>query len=390
MPQDQTKVRVAIQQPALPAYRVSVFHELAQRPKIELKVYYGERKGSPSSVHDVPFESQFVDLKEKKIAGYPVLWHAPQWRCADKRIHDVLVLSWDIHYLSLIPALIRARLRGVGTVLWGHGYSKRDKPWRRWPREQVAKLAGALLFYNKTAADNYREAHQGTDSVFVAPNAIDQSQIQAARQHWLDRADELASFKRENRLEGGPVILFVSRLDPDNRICLLIEALQELIQRYPNAQVVVIGKGDEERSRLTDLAEQAGVLDHIRFLGPIYQEQALAPWFLSATAFCYPANIGLSILHAFGYGLPVITSDRLEAQNPEIESLEHQANGLLYADGSSQALAQAISTLIDDAELHQRLSEHAYHTANTTFSISAMVDGMEAAIHHAAKIASRK
>ena len=111
-----------------------------------------------------------------------------------------------------------------------------------------------------------------------------------------------------------------------------------------------------------------------------YNEEALAPWFLCADAFCYPANIGLSILHAFGYGLPVVTSDRVEAQNPEIEALRHEENGLLYADGDARALAGALKMLFDDRGLRQRLSRAARATVCDRYNIARMVDGMEAAV----------
>ena len=37
-------IRVVIQQPALPKYRVPVFRELAKRPDIDLTLYFGEKK----------------------------------------------------------------------------------------------------------------------------------------------------------------------------------------------------------------------------------------------------------------------------------------------------------------------------------------------------------
>ena len=40
--------------------------------------------------------------------------------------------------------LLRARASGVKTVLWGHGYSKHEAPWRAWPRRKVASLADAV------------------------------------------------------------------------------------------------------------------------------------------------------------------------------------------------------------------------------------------------------
>ena len=125
-------------------------------------------------------------------------------------------------------------------------------------------------------------------------------------------------------------MLYVSRLDPDNRLDLAIQAVHQLQAEFPTLQFVAIGKGDAERQRLEKLVAHLDLAHQVRFLGPIYDELELAPWFLTADLFCYPQNIGLSLLHAFGYGLPVITSDHVESQNPEIEALRHGENGMLY------------------------------------------------------------
>lgn len=124
--------------------------------------------------------------------------------------------------------------------------------------------------------------------------------------------------------------------------------------------------------------------DRVIFPGAIYDEQELAPWFLSATLFCYPQNIGLSILHAMGYGLPVVTSDRVDNQNPEITALDHGRNGLLYTHADLDALARALDTIVSDPGLRERMSRAAHETATTTFTIKNMADGMEAALRYAA------
>ena len=122
----------------------------------------------------------------------------------------------------------------------------------------------------------------------------------------------------------------------------------------------------------------------MRFLGAVYDEMALAPWFLSADAFCYPANIGLSLLHAFGYGLPVITTDRNELQNPEIEALEPGRNGLVYKHDDLEALASTLERVIVDRPLRESLAAEALVTATQRFNLRTMVDGIEQAIRYAA------
>lgn len=379
-----TPLRLVVQQSALPKYRVPVYRELAHRPGIRFSMYYGDDPGSPPSVAADGFEAACVHQRSLNVLGRHLLWHPPQWRFAARDRADVLLMEWNLHYAGLAPALLRARRQGVGTVLWGHGYSKHDAGWRSWPRRKVTALADALLFYNHTAARRYVD-QWGVDPgrVFVALNSLDQTPIQAARQHWLDRPDELAAFRRDAGLEPeAPVVLFVSRLDPDNRVDLLLHAARQLAGDYPKMRVIVVGKGPDDQ-RLRGLSQELGLESHVRFLGAIYDEARLAPWFLNADVFCYPANIGLSALHAFGYGLPVVTGNRLESQNPEIEALRDGENGLLYADGDPGALAAALRRLFDDRDLTRRLSRAAHDTVLQRFTLSNMVDGMEAAVRYA-------
>ena len=119
------------------------------------------------------------------------------------------------------------------------------------------------------------------------------------------------------------------------------------------------------------------------FTGPIYEEQQLAAYFLSSSVFCYPENIGLSILHAMGYGLPVVTSDKVEAQNPEIEALVDGYNGRFYPHGDVAKLADTLVELLTDSHLCASLGANALRTVAERFSLENMVSGFEQAIRAA-------
>ena len=221
----------------------------------------------------------------------------------------------------------------------------------------------------------------------MAFNCLDQAPIQEARRHWLANPEGLADFRRRHNLNHGenhPTLLFVSRLEAANRLDLLLEAAAMLRGDYPKIQIVIIGKGEAE-PELRAQSQALGLSEQVYFPGAIYDEVQLAPWFLSADVFCYPVNIGLSLLHAFGYGLPVVTSDRLQSQGPEIEALRPEENGLLYAHDNATALSLALRRLITDRALNQRLSEHALRTATEEFTLEHMVDGMEAAVRYCAR-----
>jgi len=380
----ENRIRVIVQQPALPQYRVPLFRELAGRAGIDLEVRYGRVDEIPNAAVK-GFKALYSPTRLWQASSWPFRWDASKRRCGNRDSCEVLMLSWNIRDPCLVPALLRARRGGVSTILWGHGSSKQETHLRRSLRWAVARLATAVLFYGNAAALRYVAKMGRPDSTFVALNSLDQTPIQSAKRKWEEDPKELIRFRREEVLTDGPVILFSSRLQRSNRLDLLLEATALLSERHANLQVVIIGSGSVEMGRLATIASRLGLEGRVRFLGEIYEEHRLAPWFLSADVFCYPSNAGLSVLHAFGYGLPVVVSDAESANNPEWEAVRDEVNGLHYAAGNVGSLAHALSRILEYSSFAQSLSAGALRTVATEFTLENMVDGMESAIRYGAE-----
>jgi glycosyltransferase involved in cell wall biosynthesis len=374
-------MRVMIQQPALPSYRVAVFRALAQRPGIDVSLACDEQPDLANVAPD-GFSAAVEKSRQLRIAGRTLHWHGPQWRSASKRACDVLVLSWNINYLSLIPALIRARLSGVGTVLWGHGYGKADASWRAKPRDAVTRLADAVLFYDRANADAYIARGHDARRVFVATNALDDGPIRASREHWRSDHAAMEAFIREQGLIDCECVLFVSRLVPKARFELLLQAVAKLAPSRPRLRLLAVGGGDLPRYK--QIAGELGLDSLVRFAGPVYGEAQLGAYFVASRVFVYPAGIGLSLIHALGYGVPVITSDDMSPHGPEIIALKPEHNGLLYRDGDADDLARQIAAVLDDPARQRAMSEAAIDTIERGYRLEHMVNGMEAAIRYAA------
>ncbi len=380
-----------MQQPSLPAYRVPVFEALAKRLQSPgdgnrshvVRVLHGRAAGSPPSVTARGFDAQHVPVHQCNTPFGPLWWHSAQWRAVDRQRADVAVLVWNTRFLSLAPALLRARLCRMPVVLWGHGYSRREGRWRRWLRNTIARLADAVMVYNHTAAQRLIEDGHDPERIFIALNSLDQMPIESARHHWLARPQELSDFRRRHDLSPGRTVLFTSRLQPRNRLDLLLHATSQLAADMPGLKVVIVGEGEPERARLRAMAKGLGIADRIMFTGAIYDETALAPWFLCSDVFCYPANIGLSVLHAFGYGVPVVTGDNVDSHNPEIEALSAGENGLYFRHGDADSLAAVLRTMLNDEPLRRRMGQAALRTVRERYTLDRMVQGFVAAVDYA-------
>lgn len=383
MGDDASPTRVLIQHFALPRYRVPVFQTLAEMPEFEVEVVYGSVAGLTNVAVPGVITRPARTWRLRTPLG-SLVWDRDQWAAAGRHAADVAVLTWNVRSVSLAPALLRARRNSIGTVLWGHGASRRDSPFRRRVRNAVGGLADAVVFYSDRVAERYSAATSRRESVFVARNTIDQRPIQRARQELLANPERLERFRADNGLAGRPLLLFVSRFKRENRLEVLVEAVARLRARYPGLMAVLVGEALADDSQVTRLVDRLDLSESVRFVGPIYADDRLAPWFMCADLFCYPSNLGLSVLHAFGYGLPVVTGDREEDNPPEWSVVRDGVNGVLFSAGDPDSLADAIGRLLGDSEARRKLGESALRDATEVYTLEAMVSGLADAIRYAA------
>ena len=161
----------------------------------------------------------------------------------------------------------------------------------------------------------------------------------------------------------------------------MILALPKIAKVIKNIKLVVIGSG-KELEELKALSNEHKVDKHIIWVGELYKETEIAKWMLSSSVFCYPENIGLSIMHAFGYGLPVVTSNLVKKHNPEIYSLTNKKNGLTYTNGSVNSLAKTLRTILNNNKQRVSLSNEALITVESKFNIKKMTSGFIDAINY--------
>jgi len=371
---------------------VPVFDLLARQPGIELSIWSDHYP--QGSLHPAPGTGAYQQVYTPyKFLG-PIHWQPMQVAAAKRAASgelDVMIFSWNSRLVHLGRALRICRRAGVPTLLWGHGYTRNESQrgaWRQRWRNRLLDLSSGCIVYNNMAADRLHRDGVSRERVFVALNALDQKPIQAARTDWVSRPSDLKRFQAERALADAELVLFISRLEPNKRVELVIDAFALVAKQRPRAKLALIGRGPLEQA-LREQAARLGIADRVIFAGAVYDEANLAPWFLSSACMAYPVAIGLSLLHAFGYGLPAVTSDDIESHNPEIEALRPGENGLLYRDGDLADFAEKIVECLRDPALRQRMGQAALETVREPdgFCIPRMVRGFTDAIAFAMKSA---
>jgi len=108
---------------------------------------------------------------------------------------------------------------------------------------------------------------------------------------------------------GGRNILFVGRLEPRKGAKFLFQALPMILERVPDARLVVVGSG---MTRWYKRFIDQSVKNRVLFEG--FADPALLPrYYTSVEAFCSPAtggeSFGIVLLEAMASGVPIVASD---------------------------------------------------------------------------------
>ena len=163
-------------------------------------------------------------------------------------------------------------------------------------------------------------------------------------------------------------LVFVGRLTPKIDLEPLIIALRYLPTR--SVQLDVVGDGPR-LSEYKALAEESNLLDTINFHGEIFDDRKLAKILAIADASVYPGNIGLSLLHSFAAGLPVLTQD--EQTLPEFAAFEDGKTGLVFRADDPLSIARKICFMSENPNLLAKMKKHVLQLSKGEFSIDHMV-----------------
>jgi glycosyltransferase involved in cell wall biosynthesis len=152
---------------------------------------------------------------------------------------------------------------------------------------------------------------------------------------------------------------------------LVIRALPALVANHPQLKYVVIGDG-EDRVRLEELAQSAGVGAHVSFLGHV-PEETLKEEFSRCTVFVMPSakeGFGMVFVEAMAYGKPVVAARAAGAT----EVVEHGRTGMLVEYGDVAGLTTALDELLGNPELRRRLGEAGHLATQGKFSFESYCD----------------
>jgi glycosyltransferase involved in cell wall biosynthesis len=364
-------LRIAIITNILPKYREGFYDALFRRTDVIVRVYCQER------IPGADFETihgkygykvtlmKYLSARREKIAVQFIPW--------------IKILSEsDVVFVGGNPRVVSDVLLGTlltfmrkKVVLWTMARSFRNNRLAERIRLRWSRIFRHILVYTDEEADYLKRRGFKKNYVLGINNGLDQNAIEQAASSWP--VSELNEWRYGEGIDGQILILSCARLERKNRLDLVAEALPILVSLIPNLTWCIIGSGPE-LPELKALVDSLSMNDHVRFVGGLYEERELAPWFMSSKLLVHPAAVGLSLLHAFGYGLPVIVNDNPRSHGPEYAAFGSGSTGLAFRENDVKHLADTIIKLLDDHQARTMMGEKAYALARNKYNTNIMVE----------------
>ena len=170
-------------------------------------------------------------------------------------------------------------------------------------------------------------------------------------------------------LEGRKVVMTFGLLSPNKGVQYVIEAMPQIIVEVPEAFYIVIGathpnlvraEGEAYRESLIARAGKLGVTDRIRFVDTFVEQDELLDWLEACDVYVSsPLNLAQvtsgTLSYAVALGKPVVSTPYVHA----CELLKGET-GVLVPPRDANALAKAVSHLLDDDTSRAQMAARAY------------------------------
>ncbi|MBI3319355.1 MAG: glycosyltransferase family 4 protein [Candidatus Omnitrophica bacterium] len=182
-----------------------------------------------------------------------------------------------------------------------------------------------------------------------------------------------------------PAVLFVGRLEQRKGVQSLLRAIPQILRKEPATHFFLVGRDTYHDGRTASFESHHGVsfkemalrqfpqecLDRVHFLGYVPPD-VLDRYYRACDVFVAPSlyeSFGLIYLEAMAHAKPVIGCP--VGGVPEI--IEDDVTGLLVPPEDPSSLAAAITRLLRDPALRQRMGSQARARVEASFNLALMV-----------------
>ncbi|WP_336664135.1 glycosyltransferase family 4 protein [Elizabethkingia meningoseptica] len=353
------------------SYREGFLDKLFLRNDINVTIYC--QKAIPGmnlkSIHE-KYGDRICIVKNYTVKGEKIGFQKLPIRNILKQ-NDIIFLDGNPRILSNIFMSIVAAFSKKKFIMWTMGHSYGANPITESIRLKWTSFFKNIFVYTDEEVNYLRQKGFNKHNIRGMNNGLDQSKIDFERKKWND--DSLIEWCKSKNLFNKRIAVSIARLTAKNKFEQVIEAMPNIVKKYPDFIWCVIGAGPEE-DKLIKLAEKKEVRENIYFVGALFQESDIAPYLINADIFIHPASIGLSLMHAFGYGLPVVVNNDMFMHGPEYGIFKNGQNGLNFKKDDISDLENKIFSLLENKDFIKEISVRNLELVRTKYNVDVMVE----------------
>lgn len=362
-------------------YREPIFRELVNNSRH----HYEFLAGNNNFNSGIKLIKELPDNRLKVIKGIllgPFLFQFGAVKAALGSRYDTLILLGNSKWPTMWLAAILGKLRGKHIIFWSHGWLTKESGFKGWFRNTFYKRGHALMVYGHRAKCVGIESGFNPNFIHVIYNSLDCDKQDQAR----------AQIKPEDRVQtrqrlfgddaSNPILVNVTRLHHYKKMDMLIRAAHKLNEQGSPTNVLIIGEGPH-KPELEALAQELNV--NAVFTGALYDELEIGQMLNASDLAVMPGPVGLLVMHALAYGVPVISNNDFDTQMPEFEAINAGVSGDFFDSDNLDSLVDTIKRSLDcQPPFEQRCKqtretiERFYNPISERKLIDRAVDGLPA------------
>jgi glycosyltransferase involved in cell wall biosynthesis len=254
-----------------------------------------------------------LGLSESSFQLQPISW--PRLWTQGGLALEVLKNPPDILFIPAhtIPLIRRPSLKTVVTI-HDVGFQKfLEQYQRRWWRLYGGRISNfaaraashVIAVSESTKKDLIEKLDVSPEKISVIYEGVDHTKFKVQSSKFkVDEARRKYSIDRD-------YLLFVGTIQPRKNLVRLIEAFSALKSRFPNIDMLIVGKRGWLTEEIYAAPQKFGVGERVKFMSYLPTEDIIS-LMSEAKAFVFPSlyeGFGLVVLEAMACGCPVVTSN---------------------------------------------------------------------------------
>jgi glycosyltransferase involved in cell wall biosynthesis len=279
--------------------------------------------------------------------------------------HDIDLLHAHTRVTQMLSWWAQ-RFTGIPYISTCHGFYK-----RRIGRRLIPGWGNHVIAISKPVEDSLtQEFCVNPNQVSTIFNAIDIKEL-LDRYGKKNRDALRAEF---NLPQDGKVLGIVARIVEDKGHDYFLRAAAKLLKgNYPNLTLLIVGEGPYMK-KTQGLVKKLGIEQSVIFLGNVQDvTRALAVIDIFVLPAIWREGFGLSIIEAMAVSKPVIVTNIWSLN----ELVQNKTTGLLVEPKDVGGLVNAITELLNDATLFERVAHNSCEMVKREFSIPQMASRVD-------------